>query len=87
MDTILQLSPAILALVPIVLGLTAVAKMYVDSRWAPLIALGFGIGGAFLVPAATIALTVLSGIVVGLTASGLYSGAKTTFAPPAPSLG
>lgn len=79
----IEISPAIIGLVPIVIGLTAVAKLYIDSRWAPLIALALGVGGAFLVPAATVAITVLSGIVVGLTASGLYSGAKATFAPSA----
>lgn len=79
MDAI-QVSPAIIALVPVVVGLTAMAKLYIDSRWAPLISLAFGIGGAFLFPAATVAITILSGIVVGLSASGLYSGTKATFA-------
>lgn len=78
MDAI-QVSPAIITLVPVVIGLTAVAKLYINSRWAPLIALALGVGGAFLFPAATVAVTILSGIVVGLSASGLYSGSKALF--------
>lgn len=77
----LEISPTILGLVPLVMGLTAVAKTYVDNRYAPLISLALGIGGAFLFPALTVGLTIVSGIVVGLTASGLYSGVKATFAP------
>lgn len=80
----IEFSPAILALVPVVIGLTAIVKMYVDSRYAPLVALALGVAGAFLVPAATVAITVLSGIVVGLSASGLYAGVKATFAAPQP---
>lgn len=65
-----------LALVPIVLGLVSVAKMYLDSKWAPLLSLVFGIAGAFLFPSLTLGETIVGGIVVGLSASGLYSGAK-----------
>lgn len=75
-------SPAILALIPVVVGATALVKLYLPSKWAPLIALVFGIAGAFLFPAMAIGTTVLSGIVVGLSASGLYSGV-TTLATPA----
>lgn len=77
----IEISPSILALVPLVIGLTSIAKLYVDNRYAPLISLGFGVALAFLVPAATLAITILSGLVIGLTASGLYSGAKATFSP------
>lgn len=80
----IEISPAIVALVPIIIGLTSVAKLYLDSKWAPLIALALGIGGAFFIPASTVAITILSGIVVGLTASGLYAGTKAVVAGFAP---
>ena len=74
----LDISPAILGLVPIVMALTSLIKNYIGSRWAPLVALGLSLVGAFLFPAATLAVTVISGVVVGLTAAGLYSGVKAT---------
>jgi len=73
----ISLSAEALALVPIVMALTALAKNYMKSKWAPLMALVLGVAGMFLIPQATMAMTILSGIVVGLTASGLYSGGKT----------
>jgi len=73
----LQLSPAIVVLVPIVIGLTALIKMYIGTRFAPLVSLMFGIFASFMFPASTFGLTVLSGIVIGLSASGLYSGVKS----------
>lgn len=73
---LIQVSPAIIALIPVVIGLTALAKLYIDSKWAPLTALALGVAGAFLFPAVTVPVTILSGIIVGLSASGLYSGAK-----------
>jgi hypothetical protein len=70
-----------LALVPLVIGLVSVVKSVgLDSRWAPAASLALGVGLIFLVPAATFALTVLGGLVIGLAASGLYSTAKTTAA-------
>lgn len=77
MQPILTLSPYIAVLVPIVMALVSLVKLYSDSRWSPLFALAFGIAGSFLFPAATIATTIFSGLIIGLTASGLYSGAKT----------
>lgn len=73
-----EFSPIILALVPVVIGLTSLAKMYMPSKYAPIVSLALGVAGAFLFPASTIAVTILSGVVVGLTASGLYSGTKAT---------
>lgn len=76
--SLVSLSPISLALIPVVIGLVSVAKSYVSSKWAPLISLVLGIGTAFFVPAATVGLTVLQGILIGLAASGLYSGVKAT---------
>lgn len=74
---ILQLSPAIVALVPVVMGITTVLKNFIDSRYSPIVALALGVAGSFLFPGATLAATIVSGIVVGLTASGVYSGVKS----------
>lgn len=77
MDSIVNLTPAALGLVPLCIALTELVKIYVDSRWAPIASLALGIAGSFLIPAPTLALTVLQGLVVGLSASGLYSGGKS----------
>lgn len=77
---IFNVTPEFLALVPIVMGLVEVAKIYINSRYAPVLSLLLGIGGAFLIAdGITVPVTLLSGIVVGLTASGIYAGTKATF--------
>lgn len=74
-STVLELSMRGLALVPVVVAFTSVVKLYVDSYWAPLISLGLGVCGALLVGGVTfLDSAILGGIVVGLMASGLYSG-------------
>lgn len=76
-----QLSAVGLAMIPIVMALVSVAKLYVDSRYAPLISLALGIAGALLIPSVSLfGSALLGGIVIGLSASGAYSGAKATFA-------
>lgn len=77
-STLVQLSIASVGLVPVVLALTSLIKIYVDSRWSPLISLVLGIASAFIFPSTTIALTILQGLLIGLSASGLYSGVKAT---------
>lgn len=80
--TLVQLSAVGLGLVPVVMGLTAIFKSFVsDGRYAPIASLVLGIALAFVVPAATAALTILQGVLIGLTASGLYSGVKAIAAP------
>lgn len=76
--SLVTLSPVSLALIPVVIGLVSVVKMYLSSKWAPLASLLLGVGSAFFVPAATVGLTVLQGVLIGLAASGLYSSIKTT---------
>ncbi len=68
-----------LATIPVVIGLVSTLKMaFMTDKYAPLASIALGIGGAFVFPAATIPLTILAGIVIGLSASGLYSGTKAT---------
>jgi hypothetical protein len=55
----------------------AVKRAGVSTRYIPLIALVLGIGGAFYFGGVDW-LNVAGGIVLGLTAQGLYSGVKKT---------
>lgn len=74
-----EISNTFLILVPIVIGLVEMIKRVgLKSRYAGLVSVGLGIGGAALLggPASTI---VLGGIVVGLSAAGLYSSTRSTF--------
>lgn len=67
------------ATIPVVIGLVSTLKIaFMADRYAPLASLVLGIAGAFVFPATTIPLTILAGLVIGLSASGLYSGTKAT---------
>lgn len=77
--SLVSLSAVSIALIPVVVGLSAIVKSFLtDSRWVPVSALALGVVTAFFVPAATIGLTILQGVLVGLSACGLYSAVKTT---------
>lgn len=72
------------AAVPIIVALVQLFKM-VDpegkfSRFAPFISIGVGVLISFLTrtPEITTSSAILSGILYGLSASGLYSGIKAT---------
>lgn len=68
-----------LLLSALVIGVVSIAKSSgLPTQWAPLTSLGLGILAAFLLPSATVTLTILAGITIGLIASGVYSGVKTT---------
>jgi hypothetical protein len=69
-------SPEVLALVPLTVALTEVVKgLGVTDRYAPVASMCLGIAlGFFVFP--TIPSVILGGIVIGLTASGLYSGTR-----------
>ena len=70
----------ITAVVAIVVGLVEAIKRAVnlDSRFAPLVSLVFGVGIMSAVGTDTIAMNIFEGVIIGLTASGLYSGTKAT---------
>jgi len=73
--------PAIaLALIPINVGLVAIVKPVFDSKWAPIIAVCFGIMMATLIPEPDWKEIILNGIVIGLSSCGLYSGGKAVIA-------
>lgn len=74
----MELTPQIVVVLPLVLGLVQVAKMSgLNSKYAPLLALALGIAGcALIVGIDTKAIS--DGLMVGLMASGLWSGTKAT---------
>jgi uncharacterized membrane protein len=64
--------------IAVVTGVTELVKQVgLDSKYAPVVSLLLGIGIAFLFYTNDIAQTILSGVIIGLSASGLYSGTKT----------
>ena len=68
-----------LILVPVVVALTQIVKMWVlDARYAPLASIVFGGLLSFVSPQDTVILTLFQGLLFGLIASGLYDvGMKT----------
>ena len=65
-------------LIAIVVGLTEVIKRSagINTRYIPLVSLALAIGLAFLGAEAPVSNIIFTGIIVGLSASGLYSGGK-----------
>ena len=65
-------------LIPLIIGMVELLKMYgMKKRLLPPIALVFGIfGGIFYVYPEDIKAGILVGVMMGLSASGLYSGGK-----------
>lgn len=78
MDFLVQITPVMVALIAVVVGITQVIKPFVsDQRWYPIISLVLGVAASFLVPQVSVATTILAGLVMGLSASGAYSATKT----------
>lgn len=72
-------------LIPLVIAITSLIKGFLPenqiSRFSPVISALAGIGGGML----TIGITrqgILTGLIIGLTASGLFSGAKSIVNAP-----
>jgi hypothetical protein len=62
----------------ITMGLTEVIKKTgLPSKYSPLVSLIFGLTTSYIAdPSGSLAIITWSGLIVGLSASGLYSGAK-----------
>lgn len=76
MENLFTLTPLVLACVPLALGLVQVVKTVgLPSRFAPLTSIGIGIALVALTGVAW-QIFVAQGIIVGLLASGLWSGGK-----------
>jgi Bacteriophage A118-like holin, Hol118 len=75
-----EMSLGTVAVVPIILAICQAIKMVgVANKWIPLISIGLGIGISLLAsPLGGIGNVILNGTVMGLSASGLYSGVKVT---------
>ena len=77
----MELDLTLAAVIPVAIGLVELAKgAGLPSRFASLASLVFAIGGSFVFPQETVTLTVFAGLVLGLSASGLYSGTKSVVA-------
>lgn len=61
-----------------IIGITEAAKRSgMSSKWAPLVSLALGIGASFaFITHPDVPSAILEGIILGLTAAGLYSGTK-----------
>ena len=69
------MNPLITLVIPVVIGLVQVVKSAkVPSRYLPACAVVFGIVSIWIVPN----LTPLEGLIAGLSAVGLFSGARAT---------
>lgn len=76
----MEIQATYLVLVPVVIGLVEVIKKAVglNIRYAPLLSILAGVGGAIGISGFSFAIA-LQGVIVGLVAAGLYSSTKTTF--------
>lgn len=78
METLFDFSPLAIAAIPVALGLVQVIKQLgIPSKYAPATSIGIGIILMVLVPSLTWQATIVQGIIVGLSASGLWSGSKS----------
>ncbi|MDL2273969.1 hypothetical protein LJC34_05465 [Oscillospiraceae bacterium OttesenSCG-928-G22] len=73
---------SIAVVIAIIVGLAEALKRFgVNPKWIPAFDLAFGVIGAFLysrISPMGVAETIFLGLVMGLTAAGLYSGVKNT---------
>jgi hypothetical protein len=70
-------------LVAVTIALVSMIKsLGFPSRFAPLVSLIVGVVFAFTFRSADIGHTVFQGLVIGLSASGFYSGAKAVITQP-----
>lgn len=76
----IEVTPFMLALVPVIVGLVQLYKRYAPAKFAPLVALFLGIIAGLYFSNADVGLAIVNGLVVGLTASGLYSQGKAVIA-------
>lgn len=66
-------------MVPVIIALVAGVKQAgMDSKYAPILSIIFGLAGFYLLGVGEIGPRLFEGLVAGLTASGLYSGVKAT---------
>jgi ABC-type glycerol-3-phosphate transport system permease component len=81
-DITVFIVPLQLALIPVLIGLNEVWKtLGVTNRWIPLASILVAIGISFIVPGVdSVFQAIIGGLVVGLSAVGLFSGVRATAA-------
>lgn len=76
------ISASSLVVVPIIIAVVQAIKLtgWVQDKFAPIVSIGIGVVIGFIANhnTADLSNTILSGVMYGLMASGLYSGVKTT---------
>ena len=79
METIFDFSPLILGAIPVVMGLVEVVKRagFPPERFIPLLSLVLGIAIMAVIEGPDWPTILIQGIIVGLSASGLWSGGKS----------
>lgn len=84
MENLFTLSALTIAAIPVVTGLVSVLKTSLEmpTKFAPLASLALGIASVALIGGVWQAI-IAQGILVGLAASGLYSGGKALANPSA----
>lgn len=82
MDYITTVPLGAIAVIPIIIALTQAFKMtgWIKDKYAPLVSISLGVIIGFIANhnSADLSNTILTGVVYGLSSSGLYSGVKTT---------
>lgn len=74
----MEITPQFVILVPVVMALTSLVKMYIPLRYVPVSAVALGVALSFAILPKDFATALMQGILVGCTAAGVYSGTKTT---------
>ncbi len=65
------------AIIPLIVGLVQlVKKLGLPSRFAALLSVVLGVGAGFVMHPGNVSQAVIVGLMIGLSASGLYSGGK-----------
>lgn len=80
LDNLVQISPIVLAMVPVLMGIAQFAKTYeyIPSRWIPLTVVVLGIVGAEFLTDLGIVQAIYQGLIVGLMAMGVFTGGRAT---------
>jgi hypothetical protein len=76
-----NMSMSAAAVVPIIVAITQMFKYWIPSKFIPFISLGVGVGITFLLAddfRTDLGGLILTGILFGLAASGLYSNVKAS---------
>lgn len=79
-DITLFIVPAQLALIPVIIGVNQVwKKLGLATRYVPLASIVVGIAVSYFTPGVTLPFQIIvGGLVVGLSAVGLFSGTRAT---------